>query len=160
MMFLLRRTLVVLLILVPCSSACALDVVYGPFFKIRGVELRQGRPVLPLTNKKYANVRILDEQTYRWLASCKTAVCSQPTVPGKTEVSFLRAAKTREGMWIADVAADGHWLLTVLVFANPQGYEVVVPNVILITQSAWREQIEKQVTQAVIRFREDEKNAM
>ena len=160
MMFLLRRTLTVLFVFVLCSSACALDVVYGSFFKIRGVELRQGRPVLPLTNKKYTNVRILNEETYRWLSTCKSAVCSQPDVRGETEIFSLRAAQTRPGMWIADVAVDGRWLLTFLIFADAQGYNVVVPDVVLITQSTWLRQVEQQVTQAVIRLHEDQGYAM
>ena len=160
MMFWFRRTLILIVSFLLYSSACALDVVYGPFFKICGVKAQQGRLTLPLTRKQYANVRILDQETYRWLLTCQTATCSQPNAQGKTEVSSLRAAQTRPGMWIADVSVDERWLLTLLIFATPTGYNVVVPDVTLITQSAWRKQVEKQVVEAVIRFREDGKDAM
>lgn len=149
MMFWFRRALAVTLVCGVSLSACALDVIYGSFFNVQGITIEQGRPAMPLTRKKYTNVRILDEETYRWLLSCKTELCSQSFVEGNTQILSLRAAKTRPGMWIAQVAVDQRWLLTFLVFQNPDGFGFVVPDTVLITNTHWREQIEHQLTNAL-----------
>ena len=133
---------------------------YGSFFRVQGITIEQGRPVLPLTRKKYTNVRILDEETYRWLLACQTELCSQSSVEGKTEILSLRAAKTRPGMWIAQVSVDQRWLLTFLVFKNPDGYGFVVPDTVLITNARWREQIERQLVDKLEHLGKEEINEM
>lgn len=129
--------------------SCAWEVVYGPFFIIRGITRERQRIVLPLSRKKYANVRVLDEKTYRWLQACQTERCHQPQAQGQTEVVSVRAAQTRQGMWIAEVAIDQRWLITLLVFQNPTGYGIVSPEVMEITQADWYRQVQQQVNLAV-----------
>ncbi len=160
MMFLFRR---ILAIMVFCSLSlpiCALDVVYGSLFQVKGITIEQGRPVLPLTRKKYANVKILDEATYRWLLSCREPSCLQTPSEGKTDIISLRRAKTRPGMWISQVAVDQRWLLTLLIFQNPDGYAVVVPETILIMKDSWRKQIERQLVRELTSVNKEEENEM
>ena len=160
MWFLLRRTLLVVLVVCMPLSVCARDVGYGPFFKVLGVTQEQDRLVLPLTRGKYANVRILDGKTYRWLLSCTETLCQQPDAKGNIEVQSVRGAQTRPGMWIAQVAVDQRWLLTFLVFQNPKGYGVVAPDTIVITQPSWYERLEQEVTGQVDRFVKEGNDAM
>ena len=134
-------------------SACALDIAYGSFFTIRGVTQKDGRPILPVTRGQYANVRILDQETFAWLAACKAARCTQEDTGGQIEVTALRGAKTRKDMWIADVAIDSRWLLTFLVFQNLQGYRIVVPEVIRIEKAAWLQQLKQQISAAIDRLK-------
>ena len=159
MNFCLKRTLAICLLWISLP-ACALEVRYGPFFSVGDIRLEQGRVVLPRTRKKYANVRILDEQTYRWLTACPTQVCAQPDATGQTQVYSLRAAKTRPGMWLAQVAVDQRWLLTFLIFENEADFGVVVPQEINITHDLWRKQIEQQITDAINRLKQEGKDEM
>lgn len=109
------------------SGLCAFDLQYGSFFKIDSVSVQDGRPVLPLARKKYANLRVLDRETFELLKTCP-AFCRQPAVSAAPEVSEIRAAKTRGGMWIADVSFGGQWLVTFLIFQNKDGYGVKAPE--------------------------------
>ncbi|MBR4592869.1 MAG: hypothetical protein IKO35_06645, partial [Elusimicrobiaceae bacterium] len=52
-------------------------------------------------------------------------------------VQSLRAAKTRPGMWIADVAVDDKWLLTFLVFKNDSAFSFIVPGEISVLDTNW-----------------------
>ena len=146
----LRHYAAVGLLLLPLT-ACGFDVTYGPFFTVRGVKQKQGRPMMPVTRRKYVNVRVLDKETFDFLRTC-TANCTYPGGRGETVVTSLRAAQTREGMWIAEVAVDGHWLLTFLVFQNPVGYGVVAPEKVQFKNPGWLRTIEKQLRGEVDRL--------
>ena len=140
-------------------TVCGFDVTYGSFFTVRGVTQKQGKPVLPTTRGKYVNVRVLDKETVDFLRAC-TENCVQQGADGQTEVTSLRAAKTREGMWIAEVAVDKRWLLTFLIFQNPTGYGVVAPEAVAIKQKSWRRQVEQQLAEAVTRLQTEEQHAL
>ena len=140
--------------------ACALNVRYGSFFTVKGITVKQGHLIMPLARKKYVNARILEEETYRWLLACSTQECSQPDAVGKTEVYSLRAAKTKPGMWIAQIAVDGRWLLTFLIFENAADVGVVVPEEIRISDDSWHKQIKKQVADEIIRLKKEGKDEM
>lgn len=105
----------------------ALDVSYGSLFQIFNVSLRDGAVVLPLSRGKYANIRVLGRETLDFLTACPKT-CVQDAAGGKVNVEEFRAAKTRGGMWIADVSFDGRWLVTFLVFQNENGYAVKPPE--------------------------------
>ena len=157
MKILFGRMALVGLLLLPLRI-CALDVAYGSFFTVRGVTLKNNRPVLPITRGQYANVRILDKKTFDWLADCKEPICKQEASGGQIEVTAIRAAKARSGMWIADISVDSRWLLTFLVFQNPQKYGIVVPDVIRIEDTGWHRQVEKQISEAVDRLKQEDGN--
>ena len=115
-----RAAVLGLLLLGNLTGLRAFDLQYGALFSVTGIELKNNRPVLPLTRGKYANVRVLDKETFALLKSCAPS-CQQKDVDGNTEIKSFRAAKTRTDMWIADVAVDERWLLTFLVFKNKDG---------------------------------------
>ena len=140
--------------------ACALDVTYGSFFTVRGIAQKDGRPVLPLTRGQYANVRILDKDTWASLSACKSTLCRQKASGGETEVVSLRAAKTRPGMWIADISVDRRWLLTFLVFQNTRGYSVKAPEVIHIENEDWLHQLKQRILDAVARLKTEGKDGV
>lgn len=146
-------------ILLPIA-ACAFEVAYGPFFTVQGVEIRQGMAVLPLTRGKYANARVLDRETFNWLNRCKDKRCVQTDRGAQTEILVLRAADSRENMWIAEVAVDQRWALTFLIFEHESGYRVVVPESIKVNRKDWFKSLEVQLAQAVDQFKAEGKNAM
>jgi len=143
-------------LLITALPVCALDVRYGPFFTVKGVSVKQGKLELPLARKKYANVRILDEETYRWILSCDPQGCVWQNAAGVTQIQSLRAAQTRPGMWIAQVAVDKRWVLTFLVFENPDGFGFVIPEEVAVNDRAWQTRTEAQIAAEIRRLQEEE----
>lgn len=126
-MFWLKRTALAACCMAAAGGLCAFDLQYGSFFKIDSVSVQDSRPVLPLSRGKYANLRVLNRETFELLKSCP-ARCRQEAASAEPEVSEIRAAKTRKGMWIADVSFGGRWLVTFLIFQNKDGYGVKEPE--------------------------------
>lgn len=126
-MFWLKRTALAAWCMAAATGLCAFDLQYGSFFKIDSVSIKDGRPVLPLARNRYANLRVLDRDTFERLTSCPS-VCRQEAASARPEVSEIRAAKTRKGMWIADVSFGGQWLVTFLIFENKDGFGVKEPE--------------------------------
>lgn len=114
----------------------ALDLQYGTLFTVRGITLEKGRPVMPTTRGKYVNVRVLDKDTYQLLKRC-TSPCKQQEAEGKIEIVHLRAAKSRPGMWISEVAVDKKWLLTFLIFKNENKFSFIAPDVLAVSDTNW-----------------------
>ncbi|OUO56545.1 hypothetical protein [Candidatus Avelusimicrobium gallicola] len=122
-----RRTALTIAALFVSGGLCAFDVQYGSFFAVHDVSVEDGRPVLPLARGKYANVRMLDEETFFFVKNC-SGNCRQPAVSADARIVEMRAAQTRADMWIADVSFGGQWLITFLIFKNPTGYRVIEPE--------------------------------
>ena len=97
---------------------------------------------MPVTRGKYTNVRVLDKDTFEFLKTCP-AVCEQKDALGRVRVSQLRAAKTRPGMWIGDVAVDDKWLLTFLVFEKEGRFSFVTPAPVKVQDVIWLKQVEE-----------------
>lgn len=145
---LLGRAVALTFLLNSCCWLCAFDLQYGSLFNVEGIALQEGIPVLPLSRGKYANVRVLDKDTFDFLRNCASS-CKQPGGNGEIEVFAFRAAQKRPGMWIADVSVDEKWLLTFLLFQSKNGIDVVVPEGIKIQNRRWldkvRDLLKKQV---------------
>ena len=105
----------------------ARTVSYGSFFEVSGVVRSADKVALPLARGKYANIRILTRETLEFVKACPE-FCVQDAGSGEIKVEEIRAAKTRGGMWIADVSVDGHWLITFLIFQNKNGYGIKPPD--------------------------------
>ena len=134
-----RAAVTGLLVLLSAIWLRAFDLQYGSLFTVRGITLVKGRPVLPLSRGKYANVRVLDKDTFALLKTCVSS-CTQEGV-GKIQLRGLRAAKTRPDMWIADVAVDERWLLTFLVFKNKDGFSFIVPQDVRVLKARWLDDV-------------------
>ena len=119
---------------------CAFDLQYGSLFSVAGITIKDGKPVLPLSREKYANVRVLDKETFDFLKNC-TASCKQPGGEGEVQIVAFRAAKTRAGMWIADVSIDEKWLLTFLLFQTEEKVDVVFPQEVNILNKDWFDKV-------------------
>lgn len=143
-MFFFKRAAVLGAVLLAAGALRALEVQYGTLFTVSAITLENGRPVLPLTRGKYANVRVLGRETYRLLQHC-APVCRQEGSGERTEIFSFRAAKTRPDMWIADVSVDGQWLLTFLVFKNKDGFRVIAPKDITVSDQDWLARVEQML---------------
>ncbi|MDO5765250.1 MAG: hypothetical protein Q4P84_06095 [Elusimicrobiales bacterium] len=123
----------------------AFDVSYGSLFQVANVSVSADKVTLPLSRGQYANIRILTRQTFDLVKSC-SGLCVQDAGSGEIKVEEFRAAKTRGGMWIADVSFDGHWLVTFLVFQNKNGYAVKPPEDFRFLDKKLRSLTEKTLT--------------
>lgn len=125
----------------------ALDVSYGSLFQIFNVSRQAGKVVLPLARGKYANIRVLERETLDFLTVCPNT-CVQDAALGQARVEDFRAAKTRGGMWIADVSFDGRWLITFLVFQNENGFAVKPPENFRFLDANLRRRTEEMLSDA------------
>lgn len=123
----------------------AFDVSYGSLFQVADVSVSADKVTLPLSRGQYANIRILTRQTFDFVKSC-FGPCVQDAGSGEIKVEEFRAAKTRGGMWIADVSFDGYWLVTFLVFQNKNGYAVKPPEDFRFLDKKLRSRAEKTLT--------------
>ena len=136
----------IFLILTPTLHA--LDVSYGSFLKITGIERAAGKLILPVERKKYANVRILDKDTYQFVKSCQNP-CVQDVQTVTVSVPEVRPAKDRPSMWIATVAFNQAWQGTFLVFLQGEKYRVKSPTNLFFLQQALKKQTEDAIVSAV-----------
>ena len=146
-MFCIGRTVLAAVLLSVSCGLCAFDLQYGSFFKVSQIVLEDGRPVLPLARGKYANLRVLDKETFSFLKTC-SAHCRQEGVSAEPRVYEIRAALTRKGMWIADVAFGDKWLVTFLIFKNPDGYGIVTPDHFTFLDLRLKAQVEQLLARA------------
>lgn len=116
--------------------------------KITGIERAKGKLTLPVERKQYANIRILDKDTYRFVTSCQTP-CVQEVQTVTVSVSEVRSAKERPSMWIATVAFNQAWQGTFLVFRQGETYRVKPPANLLFLQQALKKQTEETIIAAV-----------
>ena len=142
------RTALVVLWLCVAGELCALTVEYGNLFKVSDVQHKNGRPVLPLTREQYDNIRVLDKETFEFLKHCRQN-CTQPSGEGSVQVREVRPAKTRDGMWIADVSIDGKWLITFLVFRHAAAYEVKQPEHFDFLDIVLKGRVEKLIVDSI-----------
>lgn len=146
-MFWIKRTALAAVLLSVSCGLCAFDLQYGSFFKVSQISLQGGRPVLPLARGKYANVRVLDKETFSFLKTC-SGVCRQEEESAAPRVYEIRAALTRKGMWIADVSFGDKWLVTFLIFQNLDGYGIVEPENFTFLDSRLKKQVHQLLAQA------------
>ena len=137
-----------LVCLLSAPALHALDVSYGKFLKITGIERSTGKIVLPVERKKYYNVRILDKSTYRFVRTC-LAPCVQEVDDVSVTVLEVRPAQTRPDMWIVTVALNQDWLVTFLVFGEAGTYSVKAPKNLLFLQDTFKKEVELIVISAV-----------
>lgn len=145
------RTALGLLGCLVSSGLCALSLQYGTFFQISGIQLQEGRPVLPVSRGKYADIRVLDKATFAFLTTCPSD-CLQPSEEGAVSISRFRAAKTQGNMWIADVEIDQRWLITFLVFRKGNTYRFGIPEEFVFLDEHFQKQVEEMLAKQAADF--------
>lgn len=146
MRFLGRAVFALAVLFFPCSLR-AFDVSYGSLFQVANVSISAEKVTLPLSRGQYANIRILTREMLDFIKTCPEG-CVQDAADGDIKVEEFRAAKTRGGMWIADVSFDGRWLVTFLVFQNKNGYAVKPPEDFRFLDKNLRSRIEKMLAES------------
>ena len=104
--------------------------------------------MLPLERNRYANLRILNRETYRFISSCLEP-CVQPLVDVSPTVVGLRPTKTRPGMWISQVSFGKAWLITFLVFQKEKNFIIKSPQHFKFLDNALATQTQKMILQAL-----------
>ncbi len=105
----------------------ALDVQVGSSFIITDIRREKNRLVLPVERSKYHNVRILQQDTLRYVKQCKEP-CVQELTSVEPRVQDIRPAQTRPDMWIANVSFGKTWQVTFLVFKNGEQLSIKPPK--------------------------------
>lgn len=137
----LRRLLLPSCLLFWAAGAGAADLIYGDFLLVRGISRSNARLQMPLSRKKYADVRLLDRSLYRFLLSCGEKCSFQPS--GKEySISSVRAAKTRPDMWIAQVEVNNQLALTFLIFKEGETFRFVSPSDVIFKDKSFLTAIE------------------
>ncbi len=121
-------------------SAGAFDFQYGDVLRVSAVTRAQNALRLPLTRGKYANIRVLTRPVYEFLLSCAEP-CRLERAETGFSVAEFRAAKSRPGMWIADVDFNGELEVTFLVFKNKSGFLVKTPEPVAFMDRALQKRV-------------------
>jgi len=145
-MFFYRRTLGVWISCLLAVPACAFTFSYGNLVEVLGVERQDGTVQLPLTNKKYTNVKVLSKTVYDFLQTC-TNDCIYSASAKDFTIAEYRVAANRQDMLIATVQFNEDLLLTVLAFKNKEKISVKFPTVVKFTDRNLEKQIQKAVLQ-------------
>ena len=140
----LKRTWVVVFLLMLAFPACAFTFLYGDLFSVEHISNADGNLQMPLSRKKYKNVKILSKELYRFLKSCP-ADCAYPSVGRAVEIVEIRAAKSQPNMLIAEVAFNEQIQLTFLLFKEKKGVSVKFPNDVIFQDKKFKQQIQAQL---------------
>jgi len=128
------------------ATACAFDFSYGTFFEVKNVKNKDGVLQLPLSRKKYKNVKVLSKELYGFLKQCSEN-CKYPAQNTLFRTEEFRQAATNEQLFIADISFNDEILLTFLVFNNPDKIRVKFPEAVLFTDENLKKSIEKFIKQ-------------
>lgn len=143
-----QRAKWVLLCLFLAPTLHALDVSYGNFLTITGIERSEGKISLPVERKKYHNIRILSRSTYQFVIACSSK-CVQDVAEIRVTILEVRPAKTRPDMWMVTCAFNQDWQGTFLVFRRGEEYSLKVPANLVIKESSFRKKTEETIIAAV-----------
>ena len=146
-MFWYRRALAVIIICIVAFPACAFTFSYGSLFDVKDVKNEDGVLQMPLTRKKYSNVKILSKDLYDFLQKCNSS-CIYQADSAELQIEEIRPAKTNEQLFIADVSINEEILLTLLVFKNQKSVSVKFPEVFVFKDKKFKERIRKYVVEA------------
>lgn len=135
-------------LLVFSSTLHSFDVTVTGSFKILDVTHSGGKVVLPLERNQYANIRLLTSQTYRALSTCAEP-CVLTGETGTPTVASVRPARTREGVWIAEVEFLPSWRMTFLVVKKGGKLDVKFPAHVVFINPALEKRTRELVLQAV-----------
>ncbi len=135
-------------LLVFSSTLHAFDVTVTGSFKIDGITRTGEKIIFPLERNQYANIRILDSQTYRALRTCAEP-CVLAAGNLTPEVAHVRPARTREGLWIAEVNFLPSWRLTFLVVKKGNNWNVKFPAHVKFINAALEKRTRELILQVV-----------
>lgn len=124
--------------------ADALNLMYGQAFTVEKITRQNATVQLPLSRGKYANVKLLTRPVYEFLTTCKTH-CRLERDTVNFTVQDFRAAKTRRGMWIADVEINGEIALTFLVFKQGGTFSIKPPEPVKFLDETLLENIKNRL---------------
>ena len=129
-------------LLITTCPACAFTFSYGSLLNISDVQVQDGIIRLPLTQKKYRNIKILSRQVYQFLKECEQD-CYYPQAEQTFDIAEVRRARTNEQMLIAAVTINRDIEITFLIFKNKNGFSIKTPDVVQFKDERLRREIKK-----------------
>lgn len=144
----LRRLVLPACLLCWAAGAGAANLLYGSLLEVQGISRKDSRLQMPLSRKKYADVRLLDRSLYQFLLSCGEE-CSF-NAPGKeVEIVSFREAKTRPNMWIAQAGINKQLLITFLIFKRADAFNIIAPQAVAFKDQPFFEEIKTALLRQV-----------
>ena len=147
-MFCIKRALAVLIVCMLVKPVCAFTFSYGNLFEVKKVVNKNGVLQLPLTRKKYKNVKILSRELYSFLRACQTD-CSYAVSQEQFEIEEIRPAATNTQMFIIEVSFNRAVLLTFLGFKNKNGMKIVFPQEVIWKDAGLKKRVQKYLEDQV-----------
>lgn len=143
-MFWIRRALVLCLGVLWAGPVCAFTFSYGNLLEVKDVQNKNGTLMLPITKRKYNNVKVLAKKVYSFLEQCKKD-CRYETAGKKFEIAQFRLASSREDMLIVQVDIQQEIRLTFLVFKGKKTPFIKAPNEVVFKDKKWEAAIYQQL---------------
>lgn len=147
-MFCLKRILLAGVLGCLAMPVCAFTFSYGTGIKVRGVEIKSGKLLLPLTHKKYRNVKIVSKDLFEFLKKC-TDECVYPAAEIKITSVDYRRSFTSEDLMIVEVELNQDLILTFLVFQKANAVSVKAPETVQFTNPVLYAEIEKYLKELI-----------
>lgn len=145
-MFVLKRALVCLCLLLVVAPVRAFTFSYGNLFDVKDVQIEDGAPRLPLARGKYRNVKLLSKKLYVFLSACHTD-CRYDVKERRFAADDYRKAFTNDRMMIADVTFNDEIIVTFLVFKNKDGFSVKTPEEAFFKDKDLERSVQKTLTE-------------
>ena len=142
----LRRVLGILISCWFSIPACAFTFSYGSLLDVKDVKNDGGVLVLPLTNKKSTNVKVLSKEVYDFLQRCQKDCTYEVKEKAFVSTDF-RPATGNQQMLIAEVQLNGALQLTVLAFKNKDSISVRFPAAVVFKDKNLQQDMQQYVTQ-------------
>lgn len=143
-MFYTKRALVGVCEIWLATAACAFTFSYGNVLDITDVKNENGKLILPLTNKKYTNVKVLSKPLYGFLKMCETD-CAYSATDIVWSVTDYRVAGARQNMLIVNISFAEDIQLTCLAFKNKKGISVKFPQVVEFKDANVKHQVREYI---------------
>lgn len=147
-MLCLRRVLMVCVLLGGYLPVGAFTFQYGQALTVQGLKQEKGRLVLPVTRKKYRNVKIAARPLYQFLQQCQ-AVCLYPVDKIEFESTDYRRAFTNENLVIAQVKFNKELIITFLVSRQNGKLTVEGPGEVHFIDTALQQRVYSYLTELV-----------
>ena len=144
----LRRLLGLACVLFWAAGAGAVTLSYGNLLQVQHIEVKDNRLQMPLSRKKYANVRVLDKGLYGFSLACNN-LCRFDAKARAFSIFSLWAAKTRPGMWIADVEINAQLSITFLIFKDKETYHLKPPEEVVFNDKKLLAQIRAALVEEI-----------
>ena len=126
------------------GTAYAFTFSYGDAFSVSGIEQDSGQLVLPLSSKKYRDVKLTSKKLYQFLKQCQSD-CTYPVKQTVFVCTDFHYAFSNENILIADVEFNKEIIVTFLVMKQSDQIRVQLPKEVVFKDTALWQQVQEEL---------------